>query len=135
MPVFYEYFLMIFLLPMKFLIYFKICSTTLWVPIDLHSSRFIRYLQSLILGKLFVEKLYQIIIDFDKIFVFHNYSKDEAALKILISSVALPAQIMFTPVNRSPNKLAPCVPNNILKIYLFVILLHFQLFHWQLFYQ
>ena len=67
MPVFYEYFLMIFLLPMKFLIYF-------------------RYIQSLILGKLFVEKLYQIIIDFDKIFVFHNYSKDEAALKILISS-------------------------------------------------
>ena len=49
-------------------------------------------------------------------FLFQSLLKDEAAFKILASpTCAFTCSIVFLPANRFPNKLAPNVPNNMLK--------------------
>ena len=62
--------------------------TIQWVPIDLHSSKFIKYTPSfsLLLGKRRSETTPLNLVHFDNISAFQNESKDEVVFKILPSS-------------------------------------------------
>ena len=72
-------------------------------------------------------------VHFDNILVFQSLLKHEAELKshcFPVPALTIPFPILFPepaltvpfPANKCPNKLAPKVPNKILKILLFVLL-------------
>ena len=75
-------------------------------------------------------------VHFDNIFVFQSLLKHEAELKshcFPVPALTIPFPFIFPepaltvpfPANKCPNKLAPKVPNKVLKILLFVLLFEF----------